>query len=136
MKKVLSFLTFAFLIVLTSVSCKKGEAEFPPYYQIHTPWEINSTGSHITDFSNIFKVTDPYINKTYNSENEAISVYNDLLSKTRDATFSAYNGSYVKLTIAKYIATKENEYTVRYDADPKYKAPVAHIWDESGSRDL
>ena len=136
MKKTLSILALAFLAILTSVSCKKTDAEFPPYYQISTAWVINSSSSGTTDFSNIFRVTDPYINKTYKSENEAVSVYKDLLSKTKDATYSAYNGSYLKLSIARYVATKENEYTVAYNADGKYKSPVAHLWDENGSRDL
>ena len=133
MKKILALISFAMLMAF-AVSCERFE-ENPPYYQISYDMHyISSTGSP-TDFSNIAKEVDPYINKVLNSENDAVSLYNQILSKTKDASYTANNGSYYKLFVAKYIAKKESENVIRYEADPSYTSPVGHIWDEQGSRD-
>lgn len=136
MKKILYLLSAA-LLIFAAVSCGKLDDDTPaPYFKVSTSWSVHSsTISGNTDFSQIFAVTDKYINETYNSESQALSVYNDILGKTKDAQYNAAADSYVRLHITKYIATRESEHVVKYDADPNYKSPVSHIWDARGSRD-
>lgn len=136
MKKVLYFLGAA-LLMLAVASCGKiGDDTPAPYFKVSTSWEIQSgTLSGKTDFSNIFAETNQYNNVSYKSESEALSVYNSVLAKTKDVTYTAAGSSFVELHITKYIATRESEHVIKYDADPNYKSPVRHIWDAKGSRD-
>ena len=135
MKKIITLLGLAVLIV-SSISCKKQDDDFPPYYQVAVEWKVTSSTGSPTDFSNILNVIDPYINTDFKSEKEAVNLYNQLLAKTKDASYTASYDSYVKFFIRRYIAKQESESVIRYDVDPKYTSPVAHIWDKDGSRDL
>lgn len=136
MKKFILLLSAA-LLVFTAVSCEKEGSDVPaPYYKVATSASLRgSTATGQPDFSQITPEINKYTNAMFNSEKEALSAYNDILSKTRDARFSAPNGSYVKIYIAKYSAKRIDEHTVDYDFDESYKSPVTHIWDERGSRD-
>lgn len=124
------------LLVLSVVSCGKDDADFPPYYKVLTSVRWTSGSSGTSDFSQITAVTDQYVNTEFSSEEQAVSAYNVILSKTRNVPYTAPGESYAKLSIVRYIGKKENEYTVRYDVDPNYKSPFSHIWDAQGSRDL
>lgn len=122
--------------MLAAVSCGKTGSDLPaPYFKVFTSWEIYNGPSGKTDFSNIFAVTNQYKDERYESESEALSVYNSVLAKTKDVTYTAAGSSFVDLHITKYIATRESEHVIKYDADPNYKSPVRHIWDAKGSRD-
>ena len=135
MKKFLTILG-ATLMMFATVSCNKTDSDsFPPYYRIDRAVKSTSFGTKITDFSNILRVVDQHINTDLKSESEAVSLYNDILSKTKDAEYAAYNGSYVTISIARYTATREDEHTIQYSLDNSYKSPVSHTWDEKGSRD-
>lgn len=124
------------LLVLSSVSCEKADNDFPPYYRVGTSvrWIGGSFGT--SDFSRISAETDKYVNTDFSSESQAVATYNDILSKTKDAPYTAPEGSYFKLSIERYIGKQEDEHTICYDIDPSYKSPVGHIWDDKGSRDL
>lgn len=125
------------LLVLSVTSCdKEGGSDFPPYYKVSTSYRMTSGTSGNSDFSKIFAVSDQYVNTEFSSETQATAAYNDILSKTKDVSYSAPGESFVKLSIVKYISKKENENTYQYYADPNYKSPVGHIWDARGSRDL
>ena len=124
------------LLVLSAASCDKDSSDFPPYYKLSTSRSLSSGTFGSSDFSNISKVTDQYVNVEFSSEDQAVATYNDVLSKTRDVDFTAPEGTYFKLTIEKYVSKREDEHSIRYDADPSYKSPVGHIWDDKGSRDL
>lgn len=124
------------LLVFSAISCKKADNDFPPYYRVGTSvrWIGGSSGT--SDFSRISAETDKYVNTDFPSESQAVATYNDILSKTKDAPYTAPEGSYFKLSVERYIGKQEDEHTVRYDIDPSYKSPVGHIWDDKGSRDL
>lgn len=124
------------LLVLSVVSCDKNDQDFPPIYRISTSYKMTSGTFGNSDFKQIFAVTDQYINTDLSSEDQAVATYNDILSKTKDASYSAPGDSYVKLSIVRYVSRQESENVIQYDIDPSYKSPVEHIWDAQGSRDL
>ena len=136
MKKIFFILAAAAVVCLAATSCDKGDDGNPPYYQVLTSWEIQSGTGKSSNFDQIFAVTNQYLNFQFSSEDKAVAAYKDILSQTKDAPYSASGSSFVKLSITKYVAKRENEYTVRYEADPNYKSPLSHIWDAQGSRDL
>ena len=131
MKKILLFLGFA-LMMICAVSCDKEPGAGDPFYRVNASCHYSTD----SDFSNIFKVTDPYANKNFSSERAARSAYDDILSETKNAPYTADGEDYVKLVIIKYVATVESEISTSYNPDPTYKSPVSHIWDAKGSRDL
>ena len=135
MKKFLAILSFAILMV-SSISCEKLENDFPPYFKVAIEGNISGSTSNPADFSKILDVVNPYVNTDLKSEKEAVNLYNQLLSQTKDAPYSVGYDSSITLLIRKYVAKKESESVISYDIDKTYTSPVAHIWDKSGSRDL
>lgn len=135
MKRILALLGFAVLLV-SSISCDKIGDDFPPYFKVAIDGNINGSSSRPADFSKILNVVNPYINTKLNSEKEAVNLYNQLLSQTKDAPYSVGYDSSITLLIIKYIAKNESETVISYDIDKTYTSPVAHIWDKNGSRDL
>ncbi|MCQ2170124.1 MAG: hypothetical protein MJY48_00990 [Bacteroidales bacterium] len=135
MKRFLTLLASA-LLVLSFTSCDKEGGDFPPYYKVSKEMRYVSGTSGTSDFSQISAELDKYINTEFASEGQAVSLYKDILSKTKDASYSAPGESYLIMKITKYVSHRENEYTISYEADPSYKSPVSHIWDANGSRDL
>lgn len=136
MKKFLSIIAFAMLI-LTTASCTKDDSkDYPPYWQIAKTVQWSGGTEGYADFSKISAVVDQYANVRFDTESQAVAAYNDILSKTKDVEYTALTESFYKLYIAKYVSKKEDEHTVSYDIDPSYKSPVGHIWDAKGSRDL
>ncbi len=135
MKKILALLGLAVLMV-SSISCDKIGDDFPPYFKVAIDRHINSSTSNPADFSKILNVVEPYINTELKSEKEAVNLYNQLLSQTKDAPYSVGYDSSVTMLIRKYVAKRESETVISYDIDNTYTSPVAHIWDKDGSRDL
>ncbi len=138
MKNVL-YLLGAALLMLAVASCGKIDSDDTPapYYKVSTSFRVSSsTLTGKADFSNIFSVTDKYVNERYNSESAAVAAFNDILNKTKDAQYNAAGESFVEIHISKYVAKRESEHVINYDVDPTYKSPVGHIWDAQGSRDL
>ena len=136
MKKILSLLGWALLMASTFSCGKIDDGKMPDLYRIGRDGQTISTTTSPTDFSNIYSVVDRYINTDYNSEKEALNAYKDVLSQTKDAKYTANNGSYYKILINKYVARKLDEHSYEYVIDNSYKSPVSHIWDKDGSRDL
>lgn len=129
--KTFKFIALASLL-LALTGCKKDTVEYQTSYAIDYG-QSTVEGTHGTsDFHNISDVVDPYLGKTYLTENEVLAVYNDILSKTRNAEYTAPKDSYYKLYTRKSIANQSN---TGFIDDPAYKSP-AHIWDKDGSRDL
>mgnify|MGYP003313416658 CR=1 FL=1 len=124
------------LLILSVASCDKDDSGFAPYYRVSTSFRWTGGTSGDADFSQISAVTDQFINIDFPSEERAVATYKDILSKTKDVSYSAPGDSYFKLSVAKYVSTQEDEHTIKYDIDPNYKSPVGHIWDAQGSRDL
>lgn len=124
----------AAIVVLSVTSCNKEE--FPPYYKVSVISRFVGDAYNEPDFSKIFAVTNQYTNTEFSSEKKALEAYKNILSKTKDVTYVATGESYAKLLIIKYISIRQDEFNVRYEADPKYSSPVSHIWDAKGSRDL
>ena len=135
MKRIFTIIASA-LLVLSVASCEKENDGFAPYYKVSTSLRWTGGTSGNSDFSKISAVADQYVNTQFASEAEAVAKYKDILSKTKDVSYSAPGDSYYKLSVEKYVGKQEDEHTIRYDIDPSYKSPVGHIWDAQGSRDL
>lgn len=135
MKKLIALLGFVTLLV-SAVSCNKNDDEFPPYYQVSRSFSYSVSTGSTTDFSNLFDIIDPYINKRVDRESQAIEMYNEILEKTKNVSWHANESSYLQLSISKYSVKSQTETSITYDIDPSYRSPKNHIWDSKGSRDL
>ena len=119
MKKILTLLSLAVLMV-SSISCDKIGNDFPPYFKVAIDGNISGSTSNPADFSKILDVVNPYINTEIKSEKEAINLYNQLLSQTKDAPYSVGYDSSITLLIRKYVAKQESESVISYDTRRQY----------------
>lgn len=137
MKRIFTIIASALLVFSLASSCdKEDDKATAPYYKLSKSMRIVSGTSGTSDFSQISAVSDQYINSEFATEQQALDVYKDVISKTKDASYSAPDDAFFALSIVRYVCKQEGENMYRYDVDPNYKSPVGHIWDAQGSRDL